>query len=205
MCKKCPAGTDISPGGPISKSVCLKCPRGSFVNEDGTDCLCPAGYYRTIADQPLGYKRIACNPCQARGAYISDDGHTKEACSMCRIPLVANKDHTDCGKPQTRCTTHCQRSKQPQLLNLYFTFLFQPDTSPPTHTVKAACSFEQLRAILDLACCLSGLGAAGESDIFRARGSLSSQQHSSSPNSSSGGSGTTSGRCSSNDNSSSSD
>lgn len=110
MCKKCPAGTDISPGGSISKSVCLKCPRGSFVNEDGSDCLCPAGYYRTLADQPLGYKRMACNPCQARGAYISDDGHTKEACSLCRMPLVANKEHTDCGEPHIHCTRRCQSS-----------------------------------------------------------------------------------------------
>ena len=102
QCKKCPAGTDIAEGGPMGKSVCLKCPKGSFVNSQGSDCLCPAGHFRVTADQPAGYKKIACQPCQARNAYVPDERHAKEACALCRIPMVANKDHSDCGKGERR-------------------------------------------------------------------------------------------------------
>lgn len=98
LCKRCPAGTDIAVGGPMTKSVCLKCPEGSFVNPEGTDCVCAAGHYRVVADQPAGYRKVACQPCAARNAYMAEDGHTKEACSLCKMGLVANKEHTDCGE-----------------------------------------------------------------------------------------------------------
>lgn len=98
VCKKCPADTDIALGGPLAKSICAKCPKGSYVNAEGDECMCPAGHYMTAADQPLGFVRIACKPCIARAAYMAEDGHTFESCSLCRAPLVANKDHTGCGE-----------------------------------------------------------------------------------------------------------
>jgi hypothetical protein len=98
VCKKCPPGTDIASGGPILRSVCLKCPKGSTVSADGLDCVCPAGTYRAVADQPAGYKRIACKPCAARAAYMEEDAHTRESCNTCRAPEVANTEHTKCGE-----------------------------------------------------------------------------------------------------------
>lgn len=82
----------------------MKCPKGSYVNAEGTDCTCPAGHYRAAADQAPGFKKIACKPCMARNAYVAEDGHTQESCKSCAAPQVANKDHSGCGKWQ--CLTH---------------------------------------------------------------------------------------------------
>jgi hypothetical protein len=97
-CKKCPAETDLAEGGPIKTSVCLRCPKGTIVSDDGTDCLCPAGAYRVSADQEPGFKRVACKACEARTAYVSDELHARDSCSACKSPQVANKDHTKCGE-----------------------------------------------------------------------------------------------------------
>lgn len=96
MCKKCPEGTQIALGGPTARARCLSCPKGTHVNADGSDCLCPAGTYRAVADQPTGLKHVACRPCEARNAYMATDMHDRESCDTCRNSKIANKDHTAC-------------------------------------------------------------------------------------------------------------
>lgn len=98
VCKKCPSGANIALGGPVSRSVCIKCPKGSYVNQDSSECVCPSGHYKVVADQPLGYAKMVCKPCVARTAYVEEEGHSQNTCNYCQSPLVANKDHNSCGR-----------------------------------------------------------------------------------------------------------
>jgi hypothetical protein len=92
---RCESAADaggVATGGAINASgnALFVCKANSAPGENGTSCLCDAGYRVSV-----GGRAPACVVCE--GATYTNAPNARHACKSCPSGQSSNADHTDCG------------------------------------------------------------------------------------------------------------